>query len=44
VAINALNHPAFGFFNQYIDIPGFGLGAAQINYSRSLQLRLYYRF
>jgi outer membrane receptor protein involved in Fe transport len=44
VAINALNHPVFGFGSQNIDSTGFGLNAAQIGSSRSLQLRLYYRF
>ena len=44
VAINALNHPAFGFGNQNIDFSNFGLNAFQLNTPRSFQLRLHYRF
>jgi len=44
VAINALNHPAFGFGNQSINDTNFGFNAFQLNTPRSLQLRLHYRF
>lgn len=44
VAVNVLNHPSFGFNDQYVNYPYFGHSAFTVYLPRTIQLSAYYRF
>jgi len=44
VAVDVLNHPAFGFNNQFLGASNFGLNSYEIHVPRTMQFSAYYRF